>query len=386
MFQGSSNRRMGWNWLLLGGALTWLAGTTVLAQENQTGNSSFGSQNKAQGQSWDFSGEVTGYLGQTFGDQNASLYGGRYLPKLVLDTELSGPYRFEAEMTPYLAYSAQNSTSGTSTSETKTRFHRAWVRVYDESLGARLGVQEIKFGPAKILRSLQWFDTLDYRDPTGFTEGVEGLLVRQYYGNNSNVWGWALVNSKNQQYGQAVFAPSKGQPQVGGRMEMQVGPGEAAVSFNHSQVNLWDNTSVPENRLGLEFHQDLGVGFWGEGALSQRSNTGLQPSLDFLGTLGLDYTFANLGGLYVLVEQQGHKIGTTGEGFARSRGAYSGGLPLSAQEQVRATYLESNNGDQSLQFDYRFATDTWVFGLVGSWNRTLEQTYPGVLLLAQWNH
>ena len=120
--------------------------------------------------------------------------------------------------------------------------------------------------------------------------------------------------------------------------------------------------------------------------MSQRSNTGYQPATDFLGTLGLDYTFAVLGGLYVLVEQQGQKIGTSGEGFTQSRGAYSGSLPLSVQEQVRATYLESDGGQSSWQLDYRFTSDAWVFGLVGTGSYLQGETRNGLVLLAQWNH
>jgi len=369
--------------------LACLWGTVVLAQESRAElppPEPSAQETSTEDRAWDFSGEWTGFLGQTFGDQDLSFWGGRYLPKWTVDTELDGPVRFEAELIPYLAYSAQTSPTG-STDQAKSSLHRAWVRFYDENLGTRLGLQEIRFGPGKVLRSLQWFDTLDFQDPTGFSEAVEGLLVRRYFENNSNLWVWGLVNTKDQRYGQAIFSTAKDRPQWGGRMEMQAGRGEMAVSFNHSQVSLYNQQAVvPENRLGLEFHQDLGVGVWGEGAVSQRSNTGYQPATDFLGTLGLDYTFAVLGGLYVLVEQQGQKIGTSGEGFTQSRGAYSGSLPLSVQEQVRATYLESDGGQSSWQLDYRFTSDAWVFGLVGTGSYLQGETRNGLVLLAQWNH
>ena len=61
--------------------------------------------------------------------------------------------------------------------------YRWWIRYSTDKLEARLGLQKIAFGPAQILRPTSWFDTIDPRDPTGQTKGVEAFRLK-YFPNN----------------------------------------------------------------------------------------------------------------------------------------------------------------------------------------------------------
>ncbi|GAI27146.1 unnamed protein product, partial [marine sediment metagenome] len=40
-----------------------------------------------------------------------------------------------------------------------------------------------------------WFDRIDPRDPLQLTDGVYGLLLRQYFLNNANIWVWGLYGN-----------------------------------------------------------------------------------------------------------------------------------------------------------------------------------------------
>ena len=62
----------------------------------------------------------------------------------------------------------------------EAKFYRCFARLSHQRSAVRVGLQQLNFGPGRILRALQWFDQLDSRDPTQFTLGVYGALLRQY--------------------------------------------------------------------------------------------------------------------------------------------------------------------------------------------------------------
>jgi hypothetical protein len=53
-------------------------------------------------------------------------------------------------------------------------------------------LQKIAFGPAQVLRSLSWFDTIDLKDPTGQTDGVDAFRLRWFPSNSMALWSWAV--------------------------------------------------------------------------------------------------------------------------------------------------------------------------------------------------
>lgn len=187
--------------------------------------------------------------------------------------------------------------------------YRLWLRYKAQQYEMRLGLQKINFGPAKILRSLMWFDQLDARDPLQLTDGVYALLGRYYFLNNANIWVWGLYGNDDLK-GLEVFKTDKGKMEFGGRYQFPVPKGEMALSFNQRVVDKadWSNkmssslTNGLENRYALDGSWDVGVGLWLEaqaGEIKVNSEESLWQ--EFL-TIGTDYTFAIGPGVHLLYE------------------------------------------------------------------------------------
>lgn len=364
-----------------------------------------------EGPTWAFTGEATAYAIGASGDLGYNLLGVRYLPRLTFEAPLRSGIRFDAEAQAHL-YGWQASYEGRSSDDDQgIEAHRLWGRVYTDQFGLRLGLQEIRFGHSKLLRSLQWFDTYDYRDPTGFTEGVRAALARWYGGDSSSLWVWFLYADQDAYYGQQLFRSYGGHPELGGRYQWPAGSGELAVSLHRRSVNLGSQVGqlgetelAHENRLAFDVQQDWGVGFWFEGVYNQRSKgeeiftREERPNWDTLFTLGLDYTFANLDGLYALAEWQSQSTGgeeggeEEEEGFglgedADSNLALSATLPLGISDQVRLMLLSrAASSATHSQIDWTHSTDHWVYGLVGFSQSSDLGGASGVQLLVQYNH
>ena len=58
-------------------------------------------------------------------------------------------------------------------------------------------MQKIVFGPSQIFRSLSWFDTIDLKDPTNQTEGVEAFRLRWFPSNSLSLWLWSIMDEEN---------------------------------------------------------------------------------------------------------------------------------------------------------------------------------------------
>jgi len=76
--------------------------------------------------------------------------------------------------------------------ELTSKLYRGWLRYSTSQTELRIGLQKINFGPAQILRSLQWFDNINPYVPTKTTEGVKAVLGRYYFINNANIWLWGI--------------------------------------------------------------------------------------------------------------------------------------------------------------------------------------------------
>lgn len=198
-----------------------------------------------------------------------------------------------------------------------TDLYRSWVRLSGERYEVRLGLQRINFGPARILRSLKWFDQIDPRDPLSLTDGVYALLGRYYFPNNSNIWVWGLYGNDDLK-GMEIFKTDEDRPEFGLRYQIPVANGEIAFTYHNRRVDRewWNSRSskVPvfhnegtlldglEQRYALDGSFDVGIGLWFEFVMShlkRDSNNSLYTS--YL-TLGADYTFDIASGVHVLAE------------------------------------------------------------------------------------
>ncbi len=185
------------------------------------------------------------------------------------------------------------------------KLYRLKLRYADDQMDFRIGLQKIEFGPAKILRPLRWFDSIDPRDPLKMTDGVYAALFRYFFLNNANVWLWG-VHGEDKTRGWERLPSVKGNIEYGGRFQFPLLGGESAVTYHHREVNLnlfnRFNKQFNENRYALDGRWDLGAGVWYE-AVAKYADLDLLPyQWQKMLTLGADYTFSVGNGLYVIAE------------------------------------------------------------------------------------
>jgi hypothetical protein len=224
----------------------------------------------------------------------------RYIPELDLTRDLS-PESFmdlEASANLWAAFSSADplDTAAVDLYRLKLRYATAMTET-------RLGLQTMNFGPAQLLRPLRWFDRLDPRDPLGLTDGVYALLFRYVAANNSSIWLWGLHGNEDPK-GIEVLASSDDRPELGGRLQLPLGPGEMGFSF-HSRVV--EDPAPPgedfeEVRFGLDGRWDVEIGIWFEAVDRVQYGEGMfDQSITSL-MAGGDYTLALGNGLHVLLE------------------------------------------------------------------------------------
>jgi hypothetical protein len=256
---------------------------------------------------WNIRGQASAWNTTNFEDVQRTQIGVRYIPEASISQNMTATSFLDAELSlnTFGNYDF-NAKSGDSNLST----YRAWIRYSTSQFEARLGLQQIKFGPAMILRPLMWFDQLDVRDPLQFTKGVTGGLLRYYFLNNANVWLWGLVASEKTK-GLEILPSEDNSFEFGGRLQYPVGPGELAFTYHHRTgdpnpllrgmlaVTL---DPVPENRYALDGKWDIGIGLWFESVLVEKEIDYYPINYQKFFTVGADYTFGLGNGLHVLGE------------------------------------------------------------------------------------
>jgi hypothetical protein len=256
-----------------------------------------------------FSGQFSSWANINTGS-DLPLWGGvRYIPQINYGISSGRQGRFDSEVSANISGSAGLRPFDSLTASGKLKPYRAWIRYTTNHLEIRLGLQKLNFGSASMLRPLMWFDQMDPRDPLQLTDGVWGLLTRYYFLNNSSVWLWGLYGNEARRGWEPVPSNSK-IPEFGGRVQVPVPGGEAAISYHHRTADSRNMgipeylfEKIPENRVGLDAKWDLLTGIWIEGSFTHKSrDMGILTNQLVLNT-GIDYTFALGSGLYVAFEQ-----------------------------------------------------------------------------------
>jgi len=175
--------------------------------------------------------------------------------------------------------------------ETDVDFHRAWLRLGNDSLQFRGGRQEILFGDGAIFQPLGLFDTRDVSGVIPQAHGVDSVRATWFWSDVSLLETW-LVPAKK---GTALIS--------GIRTDLLLGEIETGVVFQyHPKSDLDDFSGYDQEmiQVGYHFKGEHEVGFWNE----SRLDIEMQPSspLQFDTVLGVDYTFEIGKGLHVLVE------------------------------------------------------------------------------------
>ncbi|MCF7859251.1 MAG: hypothetical protein K9N07_08000 [Candidatus Cloacimonetes bacterium] len=227
--------------------------------------------------------------GTTIFTDNSVISELNYKPELSLLLFRQNNRKVDSEFIYNLNYSYSDESDFTS------NLYRGWLRYASRQTEIRIGLQKINFGPAIILRSLQWFDRIDPQDPTQTTDGRKAILTRYYFLNNANLWFWGIWGDESETSISDFFL-EKDNPELGGRIQFPFDYCEAAFSYNHKKII----DAGFENRFGLDARWDFEIGFWAELMVSHFSEADTEYKRSI--TLGADYTFSFGNGIYFLTE------------------------------------------------------------------------------------
>ncbi|MFH1428431.1 MAG: hypothetical protein ABIH39_01685 [Candidatus Margulisiibacteriota bacterium] len=312
------------------------------------------------------------------------LTGIRYIPQWQTGTQLSDNENFDAELSLNTYYTTPLNSFNDIKEYTLIRPYRVWCRYSTDQFEARLGLQKINFGPAKILRSLMWFDRIDPRDPQGLTDGVYGLLMRYFFLDNSNVWVWGLYGNEEAKGLEASGTYSRN-VECGGRYQFPVPMGEVALTY-HSRRTADD---AYETRSAVDGSWDIGVGLWAEAVLQNTTPASGSKTQDKLLTLGSDYTFDLGTGLHVLGEymlSDSEQLGVTYHLLAISAD-YSLTI-IDSLKAIVSYYGETENIDYYCGWQGTY--DDWTVNLsvYESSSAAAGSLFSdkGVHVLVTWNH
>ncbi len=353
---------------------------------------------------FEFDGQLLGQT--TFGlEKNSSKFiGARYLPSFTLKKKVDSLSSFAFQISGNFDATRFLTTEKNNGSSSNISPYRAWFRYQVKNWEFRVGLQKIDFGVAVLLRPIQWFNQIDPRDPLGLTNGVNGLLIRHYFKNNSNLWLWGLYGNEKQR-GFDALPTIKDIPEFGGRFQSFVPKGEAAISYHYRQVG--GNSAIgidafqsPEHRIGFDTKLDLGFGVWTETTLIHKVNNIGPLTNQFLLNLGIDYTFGIGKGLTISKEYLFSKYSDNQLNDSISRGisAFSFNYPLNFFSSLSAlVYQQWNNDKQTFMINYQHQFNNlsgyFIFyynpdSIQGIQQNDIFRSFagPGIQLLLVYNH
>ncbi|MDD8026971.1 MAG: hypothetical protein PHI34_10670 [Acidobacteriota bacterium] len=333
----------------------------------------------ASGAEIDFRGQISFWLAGHDRPSAEGAAGIRYLPAFSLKKDLGHGSSIDAEVSINTYASLRGPTIAAASGSADFKPYRLWARFTTARFEARLGLQKINFGPALLLRPLMWFDRIDPNDPLQLTDGVYGLLLKYTFPGDANVWLWGLLGNDETKGWEAV--PTKrDEPEFGGRVQVPLGPGEAAVSYHHRRMDSarspltlpeGEAAIVPEDRIAVDGKWDLGVGLWFEAVWTRQGWTEAPWKNQKTLTLGADYTFGLGNGLHVMAEHLEADFGgdLLGQGSRRSLTAFSADYPISLLDRLRAVvFRDWTSGDWYRIVTWQRTYDRWSFYVLGFWN------------------
>ncbi|GAB4331237.1 MAG: hypothetical protein Kow0037_07660 [Calditrichia bacterium] len=179
--------------------------------------------------------------------------------------------------------------------------YRGWLRYSRPQWELRAGLQKINFGPARLLRSQQWFDQIDPRDPLSLSKGVYALLFRYYQLNNWNYWVWSVWQKDSGFY--PLLKQQKNKMEWGGRVEGPWLHGMWGLTADSKPVVI-EKIPVQLHRMALDAYYDWHLGYWVE-VVAHQWDTGTNW-YQSRWTLGMDYTLPFQNGIYLSLEMMGY--------------------------------------------------------------------------------
>ena len=319
-------------------------------------------------------GQLSTWFTLNDADPSTPGVGVRYLPSLSLERRLAESRLVDGEIS-INAYGFGESPGWDDVDTTgRLKAYRVWARFKTSRFEARGGLPKINFGSALLLRPLRWFDSVDPRDPLQITDGVYGLLVREYLPRNFTVWAWGLYGNEHLK-GLELSPTHERTPEYGGRFQAPLSKGEIAFTTHYRRADLSKGfTSVDagedplarENRYGLDGKWDVGIGLWFEVAAVRQTRPALPSSDSGAMTLGADYTFGLGNGLHVLGE---YFVQDTSREMATQFSAISLNYPLGLLDSLSAiVYVDTTREDVYRFINWQRTYDRWQFYFMGFWN------------------
>jgi hypothetical protein len=360
----------------------------------------------AQTLSWQ--GQASGWMAGNTAKSVISQIGVRYMPEVLIEQPLSEKFVLAGDMALNTYGVSYVHNWQMTDNEFKLKSYRVWTRFASDQFEIRIGLQKISFGPAKLIRSLMWFDHIDPRDPLQLTDGVYALLTRYYFQNNANIWCWLLYGNDAPK-GWEMASTKENRAEYGGRFQVPLLQGELGVTYHHryadfsnvSQPSLaLNDKAVVENRFGLDGRWDMEIGLWFEGAVVHQPS--VQPAMKIrqFCTIGADYTVGIGNGLYMVFEhfqvEFAEKVFGNGEG---SR--FSGTLlnyPLNLLDMLSTiVFYDWKNENWYRTLTWQRSYDAWQLYCVAFWNpatiylyqnleRETSYTGNGFYIMVVFNH
>lgn len=344
----------------------------------------------ALAQSVSLQGQASGWLAI----MEESEFGLRYIPELRVAGSI-GERTVDAEIA--LNSRASMPFDSLDDSSLDSDLYRLWLRYSSSQFETRLGLQKINFGPAKIMRSLMWFDRLNPQDPFKLTDGVYAALVRYYFLNNANIWVWGLLGN-DELKGLEFVETDDDHLEFGGRFQFPIPRGEFAISYNQRHVDPEDwkisvvgpLTDGVENRLALDGIWDIGIGLWFEASGERIKVNSDQQMLRGLGTIGADYTLES--GIHLLYEHFAQYTGMDLDNMSLTGNisALSADYALGLIDRINAiAYYDWEQKDIYAYIGWQRTYDNWQFNLLAFSNRESGDSAfggKGVQFIVTYNH
>lgn len=238
--------------------------------------------------------------GRSLDDEGYYIGEARYLPQVTLTGGIGKNNLIDLEAS-LDAFARAGSEDGADTSAVD--LYRLKLRFATPRSETRIGLQQLNFGPAYLLRPLRWFDRLDPRDPLGLTDGVYALSFRYVAATNASIWLWGLYGN-DEPKGYEMLATPDDEVEFGGRMQVPVSSGEVALTFHRRTVTAPGPYAedFPEYRYALDGRWDIEIGLWLEAVLTHQKSEFLPFEWRQMVTLGGDYTLPLGNGPHVLME------------------------------------------------------------------------------------
>lgn len=228
----------------------------------------------------------------------------RYLPAIEIQQSLNDSWDYDIEVRWQLSWGSFLDTLDFSETATILEPYRVALNLQNQNTEYIIGLQKINFGPARILRPLMWFDSVNPTDPLELTPGVTGVSTNHYYASGWSSRSWILL--PGDPIGWEVFPDKQGAPEIGGRLTLPIGGGQAGLTTSWRKTDLSDYlpslSEMNEWKIGLDGFWDVGIGLWFESVykLQLADDPYLRDQVQAV--VGADYTIWVGNGIHVLAE------------------------------------------------------------------------------------